>query len=407
MVRLHAARCCAALLIFCATPAAAGEVVLDLRAALDRAAARAPEAIAARGRVGEAEATRVAASVRFPDNLELAVAGGPRRGAATTTDLSVELGQRVALGGRRGARRAIADATVAEARASAAAAVRAVELGAALAFYRALHAERVVDVARRGEELAARAAAVAARRRTAGDITDLDADLARAAAGRARAAVRAAEAARAVAVGELATVVAAAPDDVLVLRGDLGAAQALTLGALEPATAARPDLRALAAEGEVAAAERRHADALAWPELGLSIGYDREEDATILRAGLALSLPVWERGQGVRAEARARAARVAAEHEAAWRAASRQVRDAFAAYESAREAVLAFEADVVPVLDESDALLARSVDAGTVAVADYLVARQELLDGRREYLDRLLALAEARVTAQVVAGVAP
>jgi hypothetical protein len=40
-------------------------------------------------------------------------------------------------------------------------------------------------------------------------------------------------------------------------------------------------------------------------------------------------------------------------------------------------------------------------------VNDYLVARQELLDGRREYLERLLALARAAATVRFIAGGAP
>jgi hypothetical protein len=40
-------------------------------------------------------------------------------------------------------------------------------------------------------------------------------------------------------------------------------------------------------------------------------------------------------------------------------------------------------------------------------VSEFLVARSELLDGRREYLARLLALAQARVETRVAAGVSP
>jgi len=113
---------------------------------------------------------------------------------------------------------------------------------------------------------------------------------------------------------------------------------------------------------------------------------------------------VWERGQGPAAAARARAARAAEQHRALVRTASREVQDAAAAYASARQAVAIFEADVLPVLDDTERLLARTVDAGQLAVADYLVARRELLDGRREYLDRRLAAAKAEVAARAAGG---
>src|SRR5687768_4822978 len=119
MRRVRYARLIAAAFIFHSAPAAADEVVLDLEAAMKRAAEAAPDMVAARGRVGEAEAIRVGASVRFTDNPEIEVEAGPRFGAETTTDVSVQLGQTFGLGGRRGARRAVADAEVAHAEAEA------------------------------------------------------------------------------------------------------------------------------------------------------------------------------------------------------------------------------------------------------------------------------------------------
>jgi len=407
MVRVHAARLIAAALTFYSVPAGADEVALDLDAVLARAARHAPDVVAASGRIREAEATRIGAAVRFTDNPEIEVEAGPRFGNETSADVSVQGGQTFALGGRRGARRAVAEAAVAHARAAARATALDVQLEAALAFFDALHARRVVEISKAAEELAKRAAEVAARRRSAGDITDLEAGLARAAAGRARAAVRAADTALAEAIGRLAELVGLAPDDTVVLEGDLRPTQAVTLADLEPATVGRPDLRALEAEAQVARAESRLARANGRPALGLWIGYQREEDVNIVVGGIRLTWPVWDRGQGPRAEARARASRVAAEYEVTRRVASRQVRDAFTAYQHARDAVEVFEAEVLPLLDDSEALLGKSVDAGTIAVNDYLIARQELLDGRREYLDLLVALAKARVTAQLAAGVSP
>ena len=58
-------------------------------------------------------------------------------------------------------------------------------------------------------------------------------------------------------------------------------------------------------------------------------------------------------------------------------------------------------------LADSEKLLERSVDTGQIAINDYLVARQEILNGRREHLERQLQLAKAAATARFVAGVAP
>ena len=407
MRRVQHARLIAAALIFHSAPALADEVVLDLATVLQRASEVAPDVVAARGRVGEAEAIRVGAGVRFTDNPEIEVQAGPRFGAETSADVSVQLGQTFPLGGRRGARRAVAEAEVAYAEAEVDATALDVRLEAALAYLDALHAQRVVEQAKGAEELAQRASDVATRRRAAGDITDLDVGLAKAAAGRARSAVSAAEADLAEAIGRLAALVGLAPDDTVTLHGELRPDAALVLADLEPATAKRADLLALEAASEVAEAEGRLARANGKPDLGLWIAYEREEDANIIVGGIRLTWPLWDRGQGGVAEARAKSSRVAAEYEATTRVASRQVRDAFTAYEHARAAVEVFEADVIPVLDESQELLTKSVDAGTIAVSDYLLARQELLAGRRDYLDLLLALAKTRVFAQLTAGVSP
>ena len=137
------------------------------------------------------------------------------------------------------------------------------------------------------------------------------------------------------------------------------------------------------------------------------IGYERDADDAILLGGLRITLPLWNRAQGDKAAARARERHAELERAAVVAAASRQVLDAFEAYSRAREAVDVFESDVLPSLADAEQLLERSIDSGQIAVGDYLLARQEILDGRREQLDRLLALAKAAAMARFIAGVSP
>jgi outer membrane protein TolC len=120
-----------------------------------------------------------------------------------------------------------------------------------------------------------------------------------------------------------------------------------------------------------------------------------------------MTLPIWNRARGDQAAARAREHRATELRDAAARIADRQIADAFAAYTAARQAAEVYEREVVPLLDESERLLEQTVDAGQIAIGDYLVARQELLGGRRAHLDRLLALAKAAATARHAAGVSP
>lgn len=396
---------CAALIFLYASPAHAGPLNIDLPTAVARARERAPEAIASIARIGEAEAARAGARVLFTQNMELEVGAGPRFGDPRTTQVEARLGQQLGPT-RRSARIRAADAAVRHAQASTDAELRELSFEVANVFNEARHADLVVELAQRTAEVAARGTEAAERRRKAGDITDLDVDLAKIALGRARAAIATAQAERADAIGRLAVLIGAGPDDVITLTGDLKPAP-MTLDALRASVPARADVRALEAESRVATAQGSLAKANGRPDVGIWIGYERDENDTIVLGGLNITLPFWNRGQGDMAAALARGRRVALERTAIQGAASRQVIDAFEAYTRAREAVELFDRDVVPPLVDSEKLLERSIETGQITISVYLVARQEILNGRREHLGRQLALAKAAAVARFVAGVSP
>jgi cobalt-zinc-cadmium efflux system outer membrane protein len=400
------ARLAVAALLLPSVPALGGPIELDLPAALDRAHQLAPTAVAARGEIAVTESARTTAELAFTENPVVEVGAGPRLTGARPVDAEVRIEQDLELG-RRGARRRLADAGVSRARASTDAALRALDLEVVSAFYEAMFAERSAELAERSADLAQRAAEAADRRRKAGEITDLDANLARSALGRARAASLAARADRTIAISRLGVLVGAGPEDVLALRGDLRPPPLPDARALRAQAASRPDVRALDAERAVAAAEHDQAQAGALPQLSVWASYQREDTEAIVLGGLRFTLPTWNRAQGDREAAAAKQRRAIATREATLRAAERQIGDAIAAYTQAREAVDVFERDVVPVLDDSEQLLQKAIAAGQIAVGDYLVARQEILAGRREHLERLLALARAAATARLVSGGAP
>src|SRR6187455_2127169 len=130
-------RLIAAAVLLCPGAAGAGEIVVDYQAALRLARERAPEVVAARGRVAEARGRRAGAGTLANPELEL-LAGPRRRGGETTTELEVGLGQTFELGGRRGARAALADAAVAREQAAGDDGLRAVLREVALAYYQGL-----------------------------------------------------------------------------------------------------------------------------------------------------------------------------------------------------------------------------------------------------------------------------
>jgi len=400
MSHVPIARLTVAALVLHAIPAAAEPIEIDLRAALERAHRVAPDAIAARGRIARAEAALTGADVLFTTNPGVEAGAGPRFLAGQRLDVEVRIEQNLEPW-RRDPRRRVARAELAHARAEADAQLRERELEVSLAFYEALHADRVAELASRTEELAKRAAESAERRRKAGEVTDLEANLARAALGRARSATLSAAAERASAVGRLAARIGAAPGDAIVLRGELKPPPVPT------SVSDRPDVRVLEQERELAIAQRAQATANGRPELALWAAYQREDAASILVGGLRLTLPLWNRAQGDRAVALADERRATEARDATVQVARRQVADALAVHAGAQQAVDTFEREVVPLLEESEQLLQRTVDAGQIAVSEYLIARQQLLDGRREHLERLLALARAAVAVRYAVGGAP
>jgi cobalt-zinc-cadmium efflux system outer membrane protein len=400
------ARLTVAALVLHSCPSDAGPVEIDLRTAIERAHRLAPEAVAAQGRIAEADAEVLGADVAFTTNPEIEGGVGPRFTPGRPLDAEVRLDQSLEPW-RREPRRGLARAKRRHAGAELDGELRALDLEVSVAFYEALFAQKAAELERRAQDLAQRAAAVAERRRKAGDVTDLDANLARAASGRATSAALAAAAEQSLAVGRLAALIGAAPDDTITLRGDLGAASNFDLAAVRASLPTRADVRVLDTEREIAIARRAQASADARPDVAIWGAYRREDTAAVVLGGLRMSLPLWNRAQGEHAAAVAGERRATRTRDATLRAAERQIADALAAHASARQAAEMFAREVVPLLDESEQLLQKTVDAGQIAVHDYLVARRELLAGRREYLERQLALARAAAGVRFVAGVTP
>lgn len=394
----------AALIALCAS-ASADTLTIDLPTAVSLARRRAPEAVAALGRIGEATASRSGATVPFTQRPEVQIGAGPRFGTDRTLNLQAQISQSLELG-RRSARVAVAEAELAHVRALGEAELRRLAFEVSTVYSEARHADLVVELATRTQEVATRAAEVAERRRKAGELTDLDVGLATIALGRARSAVAAAQSERASAIGKLGALIGATPDDAIVLAGDLVPPASTDADQAGPVVGAarRADVRALEADAAVAKAEGSLARAASRPDLGIWFGYQLDEGDAIALAGVSFTLPLWNPARGDREVARAKQKRLEAERAATVTAASRQLVDAREAYAKAREAVAVFERDILGKLADSETLLARSLETGQLAISDYLVARQQILEGRREYLDRQLALAKAAATVRFVSG---
>ncbi len=379
---------------------------LTLPEALALARGRAATVLAASGRVEEVRARLLPAALRFRENPVVDVGGGLRQAESTFTDFEVGISQGFEPEARRRARIAGAEAALEVAQAELEE-VRRTYLGeVAATFVRGLAAEEGLRFATQAERLAAELLAATERRFEAGETTALELNRVRTAAARARAGRSAAEGERLGAGGELRALLGLPQEDPLVFAGSLRERPAYELEPLLARTAGRPDLQALAAGVEEAEAEIRLGEALARPDFALRTGYEREEGADVVSAGVAVSLPFFRRGQEEQAVGRARAAALRTRLEAERQRAEAEVRAAFEAYRQTLRAVDELERAALPAIEDNEALAQRSFEAGEINLGELLLVRQEILETRLSYLDLLLAarLAAAELETRAESG---
>lgn len=386
---------------------AAQETALTIDQALTLARERAPRLVSARARIDEARGRLVGASLSLRTNPSVEAGAGHRAGAdgKRSTAGSFTVTQGFELGGQRGARIAGAEAGLSRATSDSDEATRRVLREVALAFLRALYAHERARFATAAEAVAADVFRVSERRHQAGDIPRLDVNVARAAQARARADVLAAEAGPEAALAELRILLGMGPDEPLAVRGDLRDRRRFEPEELLARASRRPDLLSLEAELLEARADHDLGAATRWPELGIGASYERDEGANIGLGIVSFTFPIFERGQGLRAEARARERRVSGELQAGRAIVAVEVRAALAVYRHRAAAAEELETNALPLLDQNEAQTRRSYESGQIALSDLLAVRREIIGTRLEYLGYLLEAAYAGIELESSAGV--
>ncbi len=391
-------------LVFLVAVGVRAEEVLTLQEALARARA-APAARSAALQVEEARGRLRTAELR--PNPVLEAAAGPEEADGQGPELDLGLSQDLQVGGRRSARLGAAEADLARASAEAERVLQDHLGRVAEAFVHARHGDEAVRLAGEVEALLRQVADATARRHQLGDVADLEVNLARAALARATSDRAAAAAHRAQDLAELKQLLGIPASESVSLAGDLLPPAPPDMTALLQAARARPDLRAREAEQAEAGAALRLAQAEHRPDMGVLARYEREEGDGTLFAGIRLTLPIANRGQGLEQEARARQQRISLEQDAALHAVEVEVEGARAAYTEARAAVSALQEGALILLEETERLSARSYEAGQIGLAEYLLVRRELSETRALYLERLLEAALAWVRLQTRTGGLP
>ncbi|MFP5286107.1 MAG: TolC family protein, partial [Thermoanaerobaculia bacterium] len=132
-----------------------------------------------------------------------------------------------------------------------------------------------------------------------------------------------------------------------------------------------------------------------------------EEGAELVTAGIAITLPVHNRGQETIAVGEARAAALRQVLETARKAAEQEVRGTHAALARRIAAVRELERTALPALEDNESLALKSFEAGEIDLGELLLIRREILETRLSHLDRLLEAALARLELEASAGALP
>lgn len=370
-----------------------------LEEAVARARRESPALRQAEARLEAARADLVEART-YPYNPEISFEAAERSGPlATSTDRGVEIGQEIEIGGQRGKRMRASEAALAAAESVFRRAEQELAGRVELAFARSVAAERRVEITRSELALVENLLSFEEQRLEAGAGTQLDLNLARAAAGRVRQRLQENLAARAGARAALAEAVGvdpARPPEPVRSEREAAVELASLSELVERAVAARPDL---AANREALEASRRQVElqrSLALPNLRAGLFSQREEVDDIIGAMIGIAIPLFDRNQGGIARAEAEETGAAADLASAELAVRRSVADARARYLAAAEAVAALDELVVGTLEESLALLGRAMEAGKVSAGDVLVLRRELVEAQRQHVQAELDLAVAQ-----------
>ncbi|NJD20866.1 MAG: TolC family protein [Gemmatimonadetes bacterium] len=380
------------------TPGATADtLVLDLAEAR-RLASRQNPYLLSRRREAEAARGRLRQARVYSFNPEVSLRSVEVGGGRTLRAYEGEISQELEWAGSWGIRAAVAEREAEREALLADDAGRQTLSAVATLFLSALAAQERLRLAEELQSMNDRIVSAAKERLEAGEISQLEMNLARIEGGRAKSWVLAEGRNARTAVLELRHALALEEGRPLRFVSDLPPApDPATLDGdslVRVALARRPDAGARRADLAASQPSARLAGRERWPNLLLSVPFEKPEGAGQALVGVAigLSVPLWNRNQGRRDEARAVVARARAELDDAELQVRRDVQDALQRYASASaEERLAAE-EVRDPARANQALLEEAFRSGKIDLPTLLLVRNQLLDAELSYWDSWLQL---------------
>ena len=325
---------------------------------------------------------------------------------------SVGISQPIEIGGQTSRRRVAAAAALDALRAEIDDTRRQARADAALRFHAVLAAQRKLRVEERSVELHDGTAQAVAKRRSAGEDTRLDANVALVEAERARNALAIAREHLLAARGELAAVLQLPPTVVPEVAGELGMpaanARPHKLEELLASAQALPKHRAIAAREDAARARLGLERASRTPDvtLGLTVGRDGPGDARerITALSISVPLPLFKRNDAAIGQALTEVTQAEVERVSALRDTQALVRRLWSRLASQGDRLQRLHRSMAPASADNQQLAAKSRQAGQIGLLDLLIVNRQALDAERDLNEALADYHSTRIELEHAAG---
>jgi cobalt-zinc-cadmium efflux system outer membrane protein len=393
----------------------AGSGPLTLAEAL-RLAETGSSAVRAReAQLAAAEGSRREAASLLFNNPELSVERTRRSATApdgSAREWGLGIAQPIEIGGQQARRREAASASLEALRAEIEDARRQARAEASLRFHAVLAAQRRVRLEQRSLELFDSTAQAVARRRSAGEDTRLDANVALIEAERARNALAVSQEHVQDAKAELATALQLPPSAVPEVIGELGVPSGAPLpyglDQLLASAQSLPRQRALAAREDAARARVGVERASRYPDVtvGLTVGREGAGDGRerVTTLSFSVPLPLFKRNDAAIGQALSEATQAEIERATATRDGQAQVRRLWSRLDSQRERVARLQRAMVAASTDNQQLAAKSRQAGQIGLLDQLLVNRQALDAERDLNDALAEFHTTRIELENAAG---
>jgi cobalt-zinc-cadmium efflux system outer membrane protein len=276
-------------------------------------------------------------------------------------------------------------------------------------FYRVLALQQRVDLETQALKLFNDAAAAVQKRRSAGEDTKLDANVALVEAERARNQLAQAQEQLTQERAELAARLQLVGPALPVAQGDLTPqAMGFALNDLLGSLDAQPRLLALAAREKSANARFRLERASRSPDVTVGVNVGREGSSAarerLTTISVTVPLPLFKRNAAGIGQASSEATQAQIERESAQRDVRANVVSLWSRLSSQDQRVRRLQEVVLPALTENLSLSVKSRQAGQIGLLELIVVNRQALDARRDLIEALSEYHSTRAALELEAG---